>query len=502
MKHLLEISNIVTWKKVKKIELFDESALKNKSSKFNEFFEALMDGKFRNDRDASALLYGCSPTDDKYRQLKSRFRKRLMNTLFFIDVNRPSASGYSQAYFSCNKDWTLIKILQIYGAKETAKDLARQVLTTSLKFRFADLIINCARILRETAAEENNEKDFLQYNDLLVEFQQIIEVELKSEEYYQKAFITFEKTKISKANNIKELDTYCNELIAMSESVQSPVVTFNMFLTWVIKLEIENDAKSIIEICNKMEEYISSNPQYEQRDKIELFQLKKMNALFQLHDINGARSNAEMQSKYLEEASKNWYNFMELFFLTAMHTDNYINALAILNKVTTLSKFRKSNRNIKEKWKIYEYYLYYFLEKMGNQYKEIYQAKSTALFSKLLSDPVIYAKEMRLYTIQTVIVQVLIAIDNKNFLYAAENIERLKSYTKRQMNEDENKRVLAFIKLLIQLMKSNFNPKFITGDEKHLEILHNTPIKDNGKHFDIEIYPYEKIWKILLSKLN
>ena len=139
---------------------------------------------------------------------------------------------------------------------------------------------------------------------------------------------------------------------------------------------------------------------------------------------------------------------------------------------------------------------------MGSQYKEIYQAKSTALFAKLLSDPVIYAKEMRLYTIQTVIAQVLIAIENNNFLYAAENIERLKSYTKRQMNEDENKRVLAFIKLLIQLMKSNFNPKFISGDEKHLEVLHNTPIKDNGKHFDIEIYPYEKIWKILLSKLN
>ena len=144
-------------------------------------------------------------------------------------------------------------------------------MTISLKFRFADLILNCARILRETAATENNEKEFLQYNELLIEFQQIIEAELKSEEYYQKAFLAFEKTKFYKAKNIKELDTYCNELIAMSESVQSPVITFNMFLTWVIKFEVENDAKSIIQICNKMEEYINSNPPYEQRKKNERF---------------------------------------------------------------------------------------------------------------------------------------------------------------------------------------------------------------------------------------
>ncbi|HMW75311.1 MAG TPA: hypothetical protein PKD40_06625, partial [Saprospiraceae bacterium] len=102
MKHLLEISNIVSWKKVKKIEIFDEASLKNKSSKLNEFFEALMDGKFKTDRDAAALLYQSSPTDDKYRQLKSRFRKRLLNTLFFIDINLPSASNYTRAYFSCN----------------------------------------------------------------------------------------------------------------------------------------------------------------------------------------------------------------------------------------------------------------------------------------------------------------------------------------------------------------------------------------------------------------
>ncbi|MCC6723817.1 MAG: hypothetical protein IT258_04865, partial [Saprospiraceae bacterium] len=84
MKNLLEVSRIIANKKVRRIEVFDASILDNKSSKFTEFYVALMADRFKNDRDAASILYQCSPTDDKYRQLKSRFRKRLMNTLFFI----------------------------------------------------------------------------------------------------------------------------------------------------------------------------------------------------------------------------------------------------------------------------------------------------------------------------------------------------------------------------------------------------------------------------------
>lgn len=83
MKNLIEIAQIITKKKIRKIEIFDEHYLQNKSSKFNDFYEGLIQGKFKNDRDAAEHLYKSTPKDDKYRQLKSRFRKRLLNTLFF-----------------------------------------------------------------------------------------------------------------------------------------------------------------------------------------------------------------------------------------------------------------------------------------------------------------------------------------------------------------------------------------------------------------------------------
>jgi len=177
MKNLIEISKIVTKKKVRKIEIFDDHSLKHKNSKFNEFYEALMASKFKNDRDAASFLYGCSPTDDKYRQLKSRFRKRLLNTLFFLDVNLPSTSSYDRAYFSCNKDWTLVKILLSNNADFTAASLARQILTTALKFKFADVIVNCSRILRRYAAETADEKNYEQYDQHSKQYQNVLDKE-------------------------------------------------------------------------------------------------------------------------------------------------------------------------------------------------------------------------------------------------------------------------------------------------------------------------------------
>ena len=83
---------------------------------------------------------------------------------YTFEVFLPSTSNYDRAYYSCNKDWTLVKILQSNNAIFTSAALARQILTTALKFKFADVIVNCCRILRKHSADVGDEKNqFLNY---------------------------------------------------------------------------------------------------------------------------------------------------------------------------------------------------------------------------------------------------------------------------------------------------------------------------------------------------
>lgn len=503
MKHLIEISKIVTKKKVKKIEIFDEHSLKHKNSKFNEFYEALMIGKFKNDRDAATFLYACSPTDDKYRQLKSRFRKRLLNTLFFLDVNLPATSSYDRAYYSCNKDWTLVKILLSNDAQHTAASLARQLLTTALKFKFADVIVNCSRILRRYSALEGIEKDYEIYDQYSKQYQDILDAEIRSEEFYQRVTMNYHKPEDRNQNLEEKIDIYCNALVGLSESYDSPIIFYNMYLVWVYRYEMLNDYSSALQICDNAERYIEQNPRYYQDDKLATFQLKKMNAYLHLRDYKNGKVNAEKCLQSFPEGSDTWFVFMEYYLLMAMHTDNYINALAIYRKASSNTRFKRIAGSDKEKWNVYDMYLNYIIEAEGANNPILRaQRRKTFRLSRFLNDPILFPKEQRMFTVHLLIVQVLFLIEKNSYSAATERIDRLKNYANRQLKKEDYFRSIQFIRLLQQLAKADYRYEALSNVEKYYNRLIDEPFKYRGLLNEIEIIPYEKLWNMVLERVR
>jgi tellurite resistance protein len=502
MKNLIEISKIVTKKKVRKIEIFDSAALEARNSKFSEFYEALAANKFKNDRDAASFLYGCSPTHDKYRQLKSRFRKRLLNTLFFIDMNVPGASGYDRAYFTCNKDWTLVKILIANEANQTAEYLAKQILGIGLKFKFADVIVNCCRILRQYAAEAGNEADFEEYDRLVKQFSNILEAEIRSEELYQRTMLSYKISGTDINVLTEKILVYCDALVGLSEEYDSPIVNYNMYLVWTFRYEMQRDYPSMLQVCSQAEQFIENNPDYLQEEKIAAFHLKKMTAYLHMRDFKNGKVNAEKSLQIFPEGSPLWFLFMEYYLLLAFHTDNFINAMAILNRARSSSKFKKLDLETKEKWKVFEVYLNYFIEETDQSEELKAQTKKNFKLSRFLNDSILYPKEQRVFTIHMLIAQLLFLIDKKNFTEARDRIDRLKSYATKQLDKDEHFRMIQFIRLLQQLSKANFQISSLTNTEKYYNRLVDHSFFYRGLLNELEVIPFEKLWNYILKKLQ
>ncbi|MEZ5056462.1 MAG: hypothetical protein R2879_05430 [Saprospiraceae bacterium] len=503
MKHLIEISKIVTKKKVRKIEIFDDNALKQKNSKFNEFYEALMAGKFKNDRDASSFLYGTSPTDDKYRQLKSRFRKRLLNTLFFLDVNRPSASNYDRAYFSCNKDWTLVKILLSNGALNTASALARSILTTALKYKFADVIVNCSRILREFAADLGDETEFETYDQYIKTYSGILDAEIQSEELLQRVKINYFKPLPELMEMEERIQGFSDSLVSLSENFESPVIFYNMFLVWAYRYEMARDFEAVLEVCNRAEQYIEDHPQYYQDERLATFQLMKMSAYLHLEDFKNGKNNAEKCLGSFPTASDTWFTFMEYYFLLAMHSDNYINALAVFNRAIGQQKFKKLSGDERERWKVYETYISFIVESEGkNNPILIKQVKRPFKVQKFLTDNLLYPRDQRNLNILMLIAQVLFLIDKKQYSEVPERVDRLKNYANRQLKKEENYRVIQFIRLLQAVVKAEFQEDALSNYEKYIQRLKETPFIYRGLISELEVIRYEKLWEIILKKIR
>ncbi len=503
MKNLIEISKIVTKKKVKKIEIFDDHSLKHKNSKFNEFYEALMASKFKNDRDAASFLYGCSPTDDKYRQLKSRFRKRLLNTLFFLDVNLPATSNYDRAYYSCNKDWTLVKILLSNNANHTAAALARQILTTSLKFKFADVIVNCARILRKYSSEIGDEKGYEKYDQHSKQFQNVLDAEIRSEELYQRVVMNYHKPPSKNFNLREKIDTYCDALVGLSEIYDSPIVIYNMYMVWTYRFEMLHDYNAMLEVCSKAENYIKENPRFYRDEMLAVFQLKEMSAYLHLQDYKNGKINAEKCLQSFPTGSDTWFVFMEYYLLLAMHTENYINAIAIYNQATNNTKFKKLSNFEKEKWQIYDVYINYIIESQSDTNPVIRsQKRKNFRLSRFLNDPILYPKDQRIFTVLMVVAQLLFFLEKKSFNAVTERVDRLKSYANRQLKKEEYFRAIQFIRLLQQLAKADYNPDKLSNVEKYYNRLVEQPFFFRGLISELEVIPYDKLWNMILAKLR
>ena len=503
MKNLIEISKIVTKKKVRKIEIFDHASLENTNSKFSEFYESLAADKFKNDRDAAKFLYDCSPSHDKYRQLKSRFRKRLLNTLFFIDVNLPSASNYDRAYFSSNKDWTLVKILLSNGADKTAEDLTKSILTTALKFKFADVIVNCCRILRRFAAEDGREKDFEEYDQHIKQFSNVLEAEIRSEELFQRVLLKYRKPVTEIEGLDEQLVTYCDALVGLSEIYDSPVISYNMYLVWTFRYEMQQDYEAMLAVCERGEQYIEANPNYLQEDKLATFHLKKMTAYLHLQDFKNGRITVEKSLETFRKGSTLWFLFMEYYLLLAFHTGNFINALAIYHRAVNHSKFRKLKIKTREKWKVFEVYLNYFIETETDQI-EVLRAQSKRAFkvSRFLNDPILYPKEQRPFTIHLVIAQFLFLLEKKAYPLANERVERLRSYATKQLHKVDQHRTIMFIRMLQQLAKADYQPGEISKPEKYYDRLVEQPFFYRGLLHELEIMPFEKLWNHILKKVS
>jgi hypothetical protein len=503
MKNLIEISKIVTKKKVKKIEIFDDATLKNKGSKFNEFYEALMLGKFKNDRDAAQFLYDCSPTDDKYRQLKSRFKKRLLNTLFFLDVNLPDNSNYDRAYYTCNKDWSLVKILLSNNAIETADSLASQILNTALKYKFADLIVSCARILRTYAAESDNDKTFEDYDQLIKTYSNILDAEIRSEELYQRVYMNYYKPMVEKTDLSERIDTYCEALVGLSEMYDSPVIIYNMYMVWSYKFEMMGDYESMIEVCTKAEKYIEDNPTYYQELKTATFHIKKMTAFLHLKDFRRGKVDIEKSLNDFPEGDDLWFDFMEYYFLLSMHTENYINAMAVFNKATSNIKFKKVDKIKQEKWKIYEVYLKIITELYSSTNPILgKQMKKTTRATKSLTEPILYPKEFKIFGAYMYIAQFLHHLERKTYSNATDTVEILKTLANQQLKKEENYRLIQFIRLLQQLSKANYKIEEISNSEKYFQKLKETPFRYRGLINELEVIPFELLINIIYKKLK
>jgi hypothetical protein len=123
--------------------MIDNVLISSKDTLLSKLYNGLMEDHFETDKEAILNLYGSNDEKAKqnFRRLKSRLSLRILNTLYFLDMNLYSIKEqYERIAYEQRRLVSAINILKRNGAREAAIKIIKDNYQTAEKFYLYDVL--------------------------------------------------------------------------------------------------------------------------------------------------------------------------------------------------------------------------------------------------------------------------------------------------------------------------------------------------------------------------
>lgn len=503
MEALKELAYLVARDQKRSIGHIDDPKLKG--SKIRKFYDMLLADQLESDLSAATHFYGENAKKDSpaFQKLKTEVTDRLLNTLFFIDVEKPTYNKRKRAYYQCYRQWAAAKILLGKNARKAGIKLCYRILRQARKYEFTELVVDISRILRlHYGIQEGDMRKFEKYNQQFKDYEDIWFWENQAEELYAELVMRFVNHKGNKKAIHEKAKKYYAQLEEALQKYDTYALHLCGFLIKTIIFSSLHDYQKTMEICDEAVQFFEKK-KYEASLPLQVFLYQKMECLIQLKLYNEGEITVKKCAKFFEEGDFNWFKSQELYFLLSMHTGEYQQAYKVFDKAVKQRQFKSLPENVQEMWRIYESYVHYLIE--ANHIKPATGDKRFNKFrlGKFLNETPIFSKDKRGMNIPILVIQILFMILQKKYDKAINRIEAIEKYCSRYLKKDDTYRSNNFIKLLLQIPVSGFHRAGVErGAKKYLQNLHAVPLEMASQTYEIEIIPYEELWGIALHSLD
>lgn len=502
IKEISSLINVVSKNKVKQIEIIGEKYLAGNN--ITKLYELIIEGKLKSDEEGSKLFFDNNPNRVNYfNRLKRKLKSRLLNTLFFIDVNQPSFTDIQKAYYNCYREATAVKILMGRAARKPAVSLAEKTIKKSIKFDFTDITIELARFLRTHYSNiEGNKKKFLYYKKIVTKYSQIYQAELTAEEYYSDLMINFTGSQSTKPELLGTAEKYYTHLRNLTKKYSSYKMNLNSYLVFALRYEIKNDYRNTLAICDEAIKYFESRPHIASKVVIINFLFKRLGCFIMLKRFNEGEETAERCLKLQPKGSINWVIALHYYVILSFHSQNFKKAYDLYQDAINQFNIDNEIMSLAEYWKIHEAIINYLI---AIKKLEVFQDNNSNRFriSKFLNDVPLYSKDKQGINIFILIIQVLFLLQQGKYGEIIDRTESLKTYVHRYLRRDDTFRSNCFIKMLLCLPAASFHKAGVVRKaKKYVELLKSVPIEEANQSPEVEIIPYEMLWEFVLESLD
>lgn len=497
MKNLIILVEFLNKNRIKHIDALGSDTM------LQEFYDGLVSGKLRDNKVAMNHFF---PKADKYQlpyfnRLKRRLRDRLFNLLFLVDFNQAQYSSQQTAYYTCYRNLAAVKTMLGRFLREPAIELAQQTIKIAQEFEFADVVFHLARDLRSHYSRiDNNKKKYAYYNQLVEDHLKLQVAEVKAENYFAEISSYLNNSRSLPTAILNKVIAYSEELSSYTLSMQSYRLNLLSYLIYALRYEIENDSENTIRVCQEALQFFASKNQTTLGVRF-TFLDKLIGSLIKTKHYDEAEQVINDSIADFSPGTVNHYYFIEYYLILCFHSRAYQKGYELYSKLKTDPQSDRYPPYIKEHVQVFGaifQYLYLF----GAVEIPVETAKNYRI-SKFLNAMPTYERDKRGINITILILQILFLLHQKKYSSIIDRVEPLNTYSYRYLRNDETYRSNCFIKILLQLPKSDFNKKaFLRHSDGFYQKLLEMPIEKAKQGNEVEIIPYETLYEFVLASLE
>ncbi len=494
MEDLKRLVSIITKRKQRQYPLLELKSINESSSKENIFFRYIKKGIVNTDDDASKLIYGTASDDDRFRMLKSRLKQKLLNHLFFLDFTENNLKVSNQYEQEVIQHLHQARMLMFTGEFKIARSLVLKALITSERCEFTKYTVSC---LEELVRIYSDNCQPHMFNDVIKSLKKARTLyaaeEAAAEHYY------FIKMMIVKSVNSrkKNLDSAAKS-IKYLEKIWTETKTYNVFQyllnLMLLHKELVGDFNGIIPVLQEVQtgkfRKVSLN-----KNRLDESQIVKSMAFayFRAKQFEQGLDYIRDNKDIFDPSSGEWFNYYEVYFLTAVYNRNYPVAFEIIDNVFESKFFDKQAEEQKDKWKLYNAYIH-LMHDGSNYLKNNY--------ANILKDIPEYDKEKEGFNFAILILQFMYYVDQREIEKLTQIRDEMKMYMANHFKENFSYRSRTIYKLLNIVVENDLDFKNVQLKSRYLiKKLAENQIVGNA-YVELEIVPYEHLWEMIFNKLK
>ncbi len=488
---------------VNTLELFTSCDFSRNANLTMKLFHILSENDIRDIAEVRDFLYkGSKFSEQAFRRMFYRFREKLLNTLFFINMNSSLFAERGKAYYICAKRAVLARMIDERGLKSLSRSIAESALRITLKYEFTDLSLMLSKFILRQLSTFNQDK------------------------YLIKKYL-----KIYKSSSImyfRELQFYekCSEIISYLNSAHKLVdIPFNkleyeeltkkawIYLNEKPSSDLFRSCSFLILFYNKeqrrFDEYKNNTLLFLKKlfeksflsiSSLETLLNELLNVCLITKDIKTVKLLHNKYFHYINDNSFNWFVIQFGYIHTLMHCKEYFNCWKELSLAFNNIYFKKQPPVIKQNFYVLQAYAH-FLYKIG-KISGVTNAKEFRVY-KFLNEVPEYSRDKQGVNIPIILVQILFFLADQNHHLIIDRIDSLKLYAYRYLKKDENFRSQCFIRMLGEMVRAGFKRQGTLFRTKTLmDKLKSVPIDTYPATAENEIIPYEDLWEMVLGLLK